>query len=63
MNPGQVVGFLWDLAVWFFILSVFVLPIVMNAWRRREKADAKRTEETLKATRFDRSGLHEMDAL
>lgn len=36
MNAGQIAGFLWDLAAWFLILSLVVLPLSYAAWKRRE---------------------------
>jgi hypothetical protein len=63
MNAGQVAGFLWDLAAWFFILSLVVLPLSYAAWRKREARRAAGTEETLQSLGFDTSHQHEMDAM
>lgn len=63
MNAGQIAGLLWTVAFWFIVVSFLVVPVLFAYWRNHEKRDAERTEEILKATRFDRSGAHEMDAL
>lgn len=58
---GQVAGFLWITAAIFFLLAVFVLPTMFNAWRRREQADKKATEEVMDTLGYDRSGSHILD--
>lgn len=62
MNPGQVVGLIWTVLVWFFILSVFVFPITLSYWRANERRRAEETEKVLKSCGFDTSGEHIYDA-
>jgi hypothetical protein len=62
VNGGQLIGFVWDLCVWFFVLSVLVLPVVMTYWRHNEKKRAEQTEKTLQSLGFDTSGEHIYDA-
>ena len=63
MNAGQLLGLAWDVAVWFFILSVLVFPALYAQWRHREKQDKAATEEALKRCKSDTSHRYEMDAL
>lgn len=63
MNPGQIAGFLWTVAVWFFLVSVFAFPIAYARWRRTEREDAARTEEVLGTLLHDHTHLYEQDAL
>lgn len=62
MNAGRVLEFLYLLAFWFFIISVFVLPVAFAYWRRNEQLRAEATEEALESLGFDTSHLHEQDA-
>lgn len=63
MNAGRVMQFLWTLAFWWFVLSVFVLPVVFTYWRHNEKRRAAETEKTLESLGYDTSGAHYEDAL
>lgn len=51
MNAGQVASFLWTVVTWFFILSVFAVPLWLAVEHRRNQAEKKRTEAVLKATK------------
>lgn len=62
MNAGQIAGFIWDLAAWFFILSLVVLPLSYAAWKKREARRAAETEETLQSLGFDTTNSHIWDA-
>lgn len=62
MNAGQIVGLAWDVAVWFFVLSVLVFPALYAQWRHREKQDQAATEEALRGCKADTSGDHIWDA-
>lgn len=62
MNPGQIVGFVWTLLVWFFIVSVFVFPITLSYWRHNERLRAEQTEKTLESLGYDTSGNYIYDA-
>lgn len=63
MNVGRVLEFLYFVAFSFFILSVFAFPICFAYWRKREREDAAKTEETLRRLGFDHSHRFEQDAL
>lgn len=63
MNPGQIVGFVWTLLVWFFIVSVFVFPITLSYWRHNERLRAEQTEAELKRCKADTTHRFEQDAL
>ena len=63
MNAGNIAAVLWDAAVWFFLLSVFVFPVSLAMWKAREKQRAEETEETLESLGFDHSHRFEQDAL
>jgi len=61
MNPGQIVGFLWTVAAAFFLLSMFVFPVLYVRWKAREKRDAAATEQALQRCKADTSNLHIYD--
>lgn len=63
MNGGQIVGFVWVVAVWFFLVSVFLFPISLSMWRARERQRAEETEKVLKTIGFNTSHQYEQDAL
>jgi hypothetical protein len=63
MNGGQILGALWMLAFWFFIVSVFVLPVVFSYWRHNERLRAEQTEKTLESLGYDTTHRFEQDAL
>lgn len=63
MNPGKVAEFLWMLAFWVFIISVFVFPVTLSYWRHNERLRAEQTEKTLESLGFDTSHQHEQDAM
>jgi hypothetical protein len=63
MNPGRIAAVLYDAAVWFFILSAFVFPVLFARWKARERADAEATEEALSRTRSTTSHQYEQDAM
>lgn len=63
MNGGQIVGFIWTLLVWFFLVSVFVFPITLSYWRHNERLRAEQTEKTLESLGYDTTHEHEMDAM
>lgn len=54
---GQVGGWIWFAVAW-----VFILAVAFKRWRARERRDAARTKEILKATRYDTTGAHIWDA-
>lgn len=56
-------GIAWTAAVWWFLLSVFVFPVLYVRWKKREKRDAAETDRTLRLLKSDTTHLHEMDAL
>lgn len=60
---GRVLEFLYLLAFWFFILSVFVFPVVFAYWRHNERKRADATEDTLQSLGFDHSHAYEQDAM
>lgn len=57
------IGYAWDFAAWFFILSVVAAGIGFPRWRRRERVDAAETQRTLRLLKTDTTKAHEMDAL
>jgi len=61
MNVGKALALIWDVAVWFFVLSVLVLPALYAQWRHREKQDQAATEEALRGCKADTSGDHIFD--
>jgi hypothetical protein len=63
VNAGKFVGFAWTLVAVYFLLSFFVLPVLLVRWRRRERADAAQTSRTLRLLKTDSTHAHEMDAL
>jgi hypothetical protein len=63
VNAGKFVGFAWTLVAAYFLLSLFVFPVLLVRWRRRERADAAETTRTLRLLKTDTSHAHEMDAL
>lgn len=58
---NEILDFLGKLAFYFVLLSALAFPIWLNVERRRNQAEKKRTEEVLKSTRHDTSGLHIFD--
>jgi len=60
---GHLLAYLFDVAFWFFVISVFVLPVVMSYWRAREKRDAERTAQILDSLLHDTTHQYEQDAL
>lgn len=63
MNGGQIVALIWDVAVWFFVISVLVLPAMYAQWRHREKEEQRETEEVLNSLLHDRTHQYEQDAM
>ena len=63
MNPGQLLGFAWVVACWFFLLAVFVLPVVNAYWRASERRDAKQTKAVMDSLLHDHSHQYEQDAM
>jgi hypothetical protein len=63
VNAGKFIGFAWTLVAAYFLLSFFVLPVLLVRWRRRERADAAQTSRTLRLLKTDSTHAHEMDAL
>jgi hypothetical protein len=63
VNAGKFVGFVWTLIAAYFLLSFFVLPVLLVRWRRRERMDAAETTRTLRLLKIDTTHAHEMDAL
>jgi uncharacterized protein HemY len=55
---GRILAVVWDVAVWFFVLSVLVLPALYAQWRHREKQDQAATEKTLKKLLHDQTNDH-----
>lgn len=62
MNLGQIVGYLWTLLAFFFLLSVFLFPISLAYWRHREKAEQSATEAALRRCKADTTGNYRWDA-
>jgi hypothetical protein len=60
---GRIIQFAWTLAAAYFLLSFFVLPVLLVRWRRRERADAAETTKRLRLLKTDITHAHEMDAL
>jgi hypothetical protein len=61
MNVGKVLAVAWDVAVWFFVVSVLVLPALYAQWRHREKTEQAATEKTLKKLLHDQTNDHIYD--
>lgn len=61
MNSGQIVGFLYTLAVWCFLILVFVVPISLAYWYARERREREATKEALKRTRQSTDTSHIWD--
>lgn len=62
MNAGKAIALLWDVAVWFFVLSVLVLPALYAQWRHREKTDQEATDKALERCKADTTNDHVWDA-
>lgn len=60
---GHLLAYLFDAAFWFFVISVFVAPVLLVRWKAREKADAAETDRVLKGLLHDQSHRWEQDAL
>jgi hypothetical protein len=56
-------GLAWNVVAIWFLLSVFVFPVLYVRWKKREKWDAAETVRTLRLLKSDTTHLHEMDAL
>jgi len=63
MNVGKALAIVWDVAVWFFVLSVLVFPATYAQWRHREKTDQAATDKTLERLLHDHTHAYEQDAL
>jgi hypothetical protein len=61
VNAGKFVGFAWTLVAAYFLLSFFVLPVLLVRWRRRERADAAETTRTLRLLKTDATTAHYLD--
>jgi len=60
------IGYAWDAAAWFFILSVVAAPLVAVIKKARARGRRKFRDEPLARVRAlhpDTAHLHEMDAL
>jgi membrane protein implicated in regulation of membrane protease activity len=56
-------GYAWNIAAVWFLLSAFVFPVLWVRWRAREKRDAAKTDRTLRLLKADTTHAHEMDAI
>jgi hypothetical protein len=55
-------GIAWNVAAIWFLLSLFVFPVLYARWRRRERADAAETTRVLRLLKTDTSIDHRWDA-
>jgi hypothetical protein len=53
----------WTVAAAWFLLSVFVFPVLYVRWKSHELRDVAATEAALKRCKSDTTHLHEMDAM
>jgi hypothetical protein len=60
---GQILGFVWTVTVWFFLLLFVGVPIARHRWKASERRDAEATETVLSRTQSSEDDTHIWDAL